>query len=55
VALADLFPAKVVVGLDSFDALARALRQARTWLAELHGQGQRLTRDRAGKDPFELI
>lgn len=55
VALADLYPAKVVIGLDSLDALAQALTQARAWLAELHGQGQSLSRDRAGETPFELL
>ncbi len=54
VALADLYPAQIVVGLDSLDALARALGQARAWLAELAGRGQTLTRDRAGETPFEL-
>lgn len=55
VTLADLYPAQVVVGLDSLDALARALGQARAWLAELHGQGQTLTRDRSGETPFEML
>ena len=55
VALADLYPAKVVVGPDSLDALARALHQARAWLTELEEEGQKLTRDRAGKRPFELL
>jgi len=54
VALADLYPSKILVGLDSLDALSRALAQARVWLAELHAQGQSLSRDRAGETPFEL-
>ena len=54
VALADLHPAMVVIGVDSFDALARALSQARAWLSDLDADGQRLSRDRAGETPFEL-
>lgn len=54
VALADLHPVIIIVGVDSFDVLARALGQARVWIAELRQQGQTLSRDRAGEDPFEL-
>jgi hypothetical protein len=53
-ALADLHPPIVIVGADSVDVLARALDQARIWVAELRQPGQSLTRDRAGEIPFEL-
>jgi hypothetical protein len=54
VALADLYRPKTVVGRDSIEALSLALAEARIWIAELCTQGWALTRDRAGKNPFEL-
>ncbi|MFP6655930.1 MAG: hypothetical protein VCB25_09895 [Myxococcota bacterium] len=54
VALADLHRPEVILGVDSFDALALAFVQARTWIAELRGQGRHLTRDREGQTPFEF-
>lgn len=54
VALADLHPAATVVGRDSIEALLLALTQARVWISALRTQGRVLTRDRAGKNPFEL-
>lgn len=54
-ALADLHRPQAVDGRDSVEALARAVDQARAWLAALHAQGRTLTRDRAGETPFEPL
>ena len=54
VTLADLYPAKTIVGRDSVEALLLALTQARIWVSDLRTQGRVLTRDRAGENPFEL-
>jgi hypothetical protein len=54
VALADLYRPKTVVGRDSIEALSLALAEAHAWISELRTQGRVLTRDRAGKNPFEL-
>jgi hypothetical protein len=52
--LADLYRPKTVVGRDSIEALSLALAEAHAWISELRTQGRVLTRDRAGKNPFEL-
>lgn len=54
VALANLHRPTEVAGDDSVTALAAALAQARTWLAELRAQGTTLFRDRTGESAFEL-
>ena len=54
VALADFARPETLSGRDSFEALALALTRARVWIRELEAQGRVLTRDRAGKIPFEL-
>jgi hypothetical protein len=54
-ALADLHRPSTVRGSDSVEALARAIDQAREWLAELHAQGFRLYRDRGGEAAFEMF
>jgi hypothetical protein len=54
VALADRMRPETVIGRDSFEALSLALTRARSWIGELQAEGRVLTRDRAGKVPFEL-
>jgi hypothetical protein len=54
VALADMHRAKVILGIDSFDALGLAFVQARAWTEELRGQGRILTRDQEGQIPFKF-
>ena len=54
VALADLVRPEIVIGRDSFEALALAVGQAHVWIGSLRTQGRVLTRDRAGEIPFEL-
>ena len=53
VALADLHRPEVLAGEDSFQALSRALDQAKGWIADLRRQGLEMTRDRAGERSFE--
>lgn len=52
VALADLHRPEVFEGRDSAEALLLAVARAKTWLAALAADGHRLTRDRAGTEPF---
>lgn len=54
VALADRHRPETFVAPDSVSALMAAVERGRSWLAELAAGGDRLTRDRAGSDPFEL-
>lgn len=53
-ALADLHRPTTISAPDSILVLARALAQARGWLAELESSGLALWRDREGTVPFAL-
>ena len=53
-ALADLHRPVTISAADSIVVLARALAQARGWLAELEASGLALWRDREGTVPFVL-
>ena len=54
VALADLHRPETIRARDSVQALAQALARATDWLDALRSERWRLTRDRAGREPFEL-
>lgn len=54
VALADFARPETLLGRDSFEALTLAVTRARVWIRELEAEGRVLTRDRAGKIPFEF-
>lgn len=54
VALADLYRPESISGRDSFDALARAVDRARSWIDALEAKGFELYCDRAGERRFEL-
>jgi hypothetical protein len=53
VALANLHRPCTVSGQDSVEVLAAALARSRGWLSGLIAEGFVLTRDRAGRVPFE--
>ena len=53
VAIADVLRPTVIIGDDSFEALARAVSWVRQHLADMRAEGWEFSTDREGRDRFD--